>query len=42
MADRLRATAGFEHTLVLWWHEAITATLRFPEALMSEQEVPAS
>jgi hypothetical protein len=37
----LRATAGFEHTLVLWRHEAMTATMRFLQALMSKQEVPA-
>lgn len=30
--DRLRATTGFEHTLVLWRYEAMTATLRFLEA----------
>ena len=27
--DQLRATTGFEHTLVLWRHEAMTATMRF-------------
>jgi hypothetical protein len=32
-AARLRATTGFEHTLVLWRHEAMTATMRFLEAL---------
>ena len=37
--DRLRATTGFEHTLILWRHEAMTATMRFLEALMSRQEV---
>ena len=37
--DRLRATTGFEHTLVLWRHEAITATMRFLEAMMSRHEV---
>jgi PadR family transcriptional regulator AphA len=31
--DRLRATTGFEHTLVLWRHEAMTATTRFLETL---------
>ena len=31
--DRLRATSGFEHTLVLWRHEAMTATMRFLEGL---------
>jgi DNA-binding PadR family transcriptional regulator len=33
--DRLRATTGFDHTLVLWRHEAMTATMRFLEALTS-------
>ncbi len=37
--DRLRASTGFEHTLVLWRHEAMTATMRFLEALMSRHEV---
>jgi DNA-binding PadR family transcriptional regulator len=40
--DRLRATTGFEHTLVLWRHEAMTATLRFLEALAAQNEVRAS
>ena|SRR5438132_10260998 len=40
--DRLRATTGFEHTLVLWRHEAMTATMRFLEALMSRHEVRTS
>ncbi len=31
--DRLRVTTGFEHTLVLWRHETMTATLQFLEAL---------
>jgi PadR family transcriptional regulator AphA len=31
--DRLRATTGFEHTLVLWRYEAMTATIRFLEAM---------
>ena len=39
--DRLRATTGFEHTLVLWRHEAMTATMRFLEALMAPSEVRA-
>jgi DNA-binding PadR family transcriptional regulator len=34
--DRLRATTGFEHTLVLWRHEAMTATLRFLDALTAQ------
>jgi DNA-binding PadR family transcriptional regulator len=33
LEDRLRATTGFEHTLVLWRHAALTATMRFLEAL---------
>jgi hypothetical protein len=37
--DHLRATTGFEHTLVLWRHEAMTATMRFLEARMSRHEV---
>src|ERR1700759_3785332 len=40
--DRLRATTGFEHTLVLWRHEAMTATLRFLEALCGASEARAS
>jgi DNA-binding PadR family transcriptional regulator len=36
--DRLRATTGFEHTLVLWRHEAMTATLRFLEALSGRDQ----
>jgi DNA-binding PadR family transcriptional regulator len=39
--DRLRATTGFEHTLVLWRHEAMTATLRFLAALAAKNEVRA-
>jgi len=33
LQDRLAATGGFEHTLVLWRHEAMAATLRFLEVL---------
>jgi DNA-binding PadR family transcriptional regulator len=33
LEDQLRATTGFEHTLVLWRHAALTATMRFLEAL---------
>ena len=40
--DRLRDTTGFEHTLVLWRHEAMTATLRFLQALAAQNEVRAS
>jgi hypothetical protein len=40
--DRLRATTGFEHTLVLWRHEAMTATLRFLEALSAQSEIRTS
>ena len=39
--DRLRATSGFEHTLVLWRHEAMTATMRFLEALTAQSKVRA-
>ena len=39
--DRLRATTGFEHTVVLWRHEAMTATVRFLEALTAQSEVRA-
>ena len=35
--ERLRATSGFEHTLVLWRHEAMTATVRFLEAVLAGQ-----
>jgi PadR family transcriptional regulator AphA len=31
--DQLRATTGFEHTLVLWRHGAMTATMGFLRAL---------
>ena len=37
----LRAAAGFDRTLALWRHEAITATVRFLEALIAQQEAPA-
>ena len=40
--DRLRATTGFEHTLVLWRHEAMAATLRFLQALAAQDEVRTS
>ena len=36
--DRLRASTGFEHTLVLWRHEAMAATVRFLEALTAQNE----
>jgi DNA-binding PadR family transcriptional regulator len=36
--DRLRATTGFEHTLVLWRHETMTATMRFLEALIVQNQ----
>jgi DNA-binding PadR family transcriptional regulator len=42
LEDRLRATTGFEHTLVLWRHEAMTATLRFLETLAAQDEVRTS
>jgi PadR family transcriptional regulator AphA len=31
--DQLRATTGFEHTLVLWRHAAMTATMGFLQSL---------
>ncbi len=37
--DRLRATTGFEHTLVLWRHEAMAATMRFLETLAAQNKV---
>jgi PadR family transcriptional regulator AphA len=40
--ERLRATTGFEHTLVLWRHEAMTATLRFLETLTAPDEIRTS
>jgi hypothetical protein len=42
LEDRLRATTGFEYTLVLWRHEAMTATLRFLEALCAQSELRTS
>jgi len=42
LEDRLRATTGFEHTLVLWRHEAMTATLRFLQTLAAQNEVRTS
>jgi PadR family transcriptional regulator AphA len=42
LEDRLRATTGFEHTLVLWRHEAMAATLRFLHTLAAQDEVRAS
>jgi len=35
--DRLRAATGFEHTLVLWRHEAMTATMQFLTALAARR-----
>jgi DNA-binding PadR family transcriptional regulator len=42
LEDRLRATTGFEYTLVLWRHEAMTATMRFLETLTAQSEVRTS
>ena len=42
LEGRLRATTGFEHTLVLWRHEAMTATMRFLETLTAQSEVRTS
>jgi DNA-binding PadR family transcriptional regulator len=38
--DRLRATTGFEHTLVLWRHKAMVATMQFLEALTAGHDSP--
>ena len=38
--DRLRASTGFEHTLVLWRHGAMTATIRFLQALTAGRAAP--
>jgi DNA-binding PadR family transcriptional regulator len=37
--DRLRAAEGFEHTLVLWRHEAMTVTMQFLTALAESEGV---
>jgi len=42
LEDRLRTTTGFEHTLVLWRHEAMAATLRFLQTLAAQDEVRTS
>jgi DNA-binding PadR family transcriptional regulator len=34
--DQLRATTGFEYTLVLWRHKAMTASLQFLQALAED------
>jgi PadR family transcriptional regulator AphA len=41
LGERCRAATGFEHTLVLWRHEAMTATLRFLEALSAQDQIRA-
>jgi DNA-binding PadR family transcriptional regulator len=33
IGDRLRTTAGFDHTVILWRHEALVATMRFLETV---------
>jgi hypothetical protein len=33
LEDRLRTATGFERTMVLWRHEAMTATMQFLTAL---------
>ncbi len=38
LGDHLQAATGFDRTLVLWRHEAITATVRFLEALVAQQD----
>jgi PadR family transcriptional regulator AphA len=42
LGERCRAATGFEHTLVLWRHEAMTATLRFLEALSAQDQALAA
>jgi hypothetical protein len=37
---QLRATTGFDRTLVLWRHQAMTATLRFLRALTAGEGSP--
>ncbi|MDX6421607.1 MAG: hypothetical protein QOG28_6227 [Trebonia sp.] len=37
---QLRATTGFDRTLVLWRHQAMTATLRFLQALTAGEGSP--
>jgi hypothetical protein len=41
LGERRQASTGFEHTLILWRHEAMTATLRFLEALSAPDEIRA-
>jgi DNA-binding PadR family transcriptional regulator len=41
LADRVPAATGFEHALVLWRHEAMTATLRFLTVLSEQSEIRA-
>jgi DNA-binding PadR family transcriptional regulator len=38
--DQLRATTGFERTLVLWRHETLTATMRFLQDLTEGRASP--
>jgi DNA-binding PadR family transcriptional regulator len=38
--DQLRAATGFEHTLVLWRHEAMTATIGFLKDLTAGHSSP--
>src|SRR6266513_2360759 len=42
LEGRLRATTGFDHTLVRWRHEAMAATLRFLQTLAAQDEVRTS
>ena len=37
LEDRLRASTGFEHTLILWRHEQMTATMRFLDQLAGRE-----
>ena len=42
LEDRLRTATGFERTLVLWRHEAITATVQFLTVLAARGRRPAA
>jgi hypothetical protein len=37
LEDRLRTATGFERTMVLWRHEAMTATMQFLTALAARR-----
>jgi DNA-binding PadR family transcriptional regulator len=40
LGDQLRAATGFEHTLVLWRHKAMTANMRFLQDLTAGHDSP--